>query len=191
VARIGKTHSRQWARPDDILREQEEAERQEALRQHVHTERETDERDLVAAANEAIAEKTAGLGGDPLTSEPIDRAIMQSSTLAGQRIEARSLTSEQRIGAAVADALISRGVVPEPPSPTVIDENYEDDSGDDEPEEEGVYGWYDSAEDTWYATDADGNFETDAAGNYISYEPGSVTDEPESDEHEADWSDVA
>jgi len=94
------------------------------------------------------------------------------------------MTKEQKLGQAVADALIDRGVVPEPPSPDIgeldpmeIDEW--DEYEPDEPEAETLHGWFDEVEQVWYQTDGTGYFERDENGNYITYPAASVVNEDE------------
>jgi hypothetical protein len=81
------------------------------------------DKDLTAefkAAEAAFAGGVPNILGEAQVG--LDEAIMQLNANAGERIARSQMTHEQKLGAAVADALVERGIVPEPPTPTAADE---------------------------------------------------------------------
>lgn len=121
---IGTTYARQWQRPDDARREQEEADRIEALTAHsvIQAERDADEKDLLREATEALDEKVADIGGQGLDlGGLVDQVIANGNAQAGARVEAAQLTKEQRQAKAIAAELSQILAPPGDDSPEVDD----------------------------------------------------------------------
>jgi hypothetical protein len=116
MPRIGTEYSRQYSRPEDKQREAEAAKRVELLNQVAGQQRDTEERDLMAAANTAFDEHLAVVGGTPLNAAPMDAAIAGVKARAAANVETASLSKEElqarATATALADVLEQRGVVP-------------------------------------------------------------------------------
>jgi hypothetical protein len=104
--------------------------RVEALEAHQAEQAQNEDRDLLSKFREA--EESVGIPQPLAEAENgLDAAILAMNAAAGERNAAKQMTKEEKLGAAVADALVERGIVSEPPSPVAGDE-YDQPLEDDE-----------------------------------------------------------
>jgi hypothetical protein len=148
MAEIGTTYAGQRRGPSRMPARglNDEAERQGGLNEVIAESATLDDaKDLTSKFREAEA---AVIGGAERPIEDgrnaIDSALLGIKERATTNVAASQMTQEQKFGQAVADALVERGIVPEPPSPVVADEYDER-----EPEEEQAEFFTDEAGDIW------------------------------------------
>jgi hypothetical protein len=147
---IGPSYAQAFRRPEDALREQENEKRKADLQERI--EAGTQDHEGIAAFAEAMDAEIGKYAVEPTTAaggERVNDAISEALAGAQERVQAASMTSEQRLAKAIAQELRGQAI-------PIADDFYVD--GGATPEETAALeAELEADEDPIVGTDAEGN----------------------------------